>query len=162
MSRLGAALVSCACALACSAAPLRGGYAQPEAPFAGGRLLVSFIAGHCEDAAHAEYTPRFSSIDLVETETGRPLLLEHRQGHDLLVIENVHDEGSAWVFELIASEDHLSRFRIPRSATGTGSLVVGRKLLEVARGERFQAELASTRLTCSLVPKKASVPVAAM
>jgi hypothetical protein len=145
------------CALACSGSAFRGGYARSEAPLRGGKALLSFIPGHCEDAQHVEHAPRFSGVDLVETETGRLLLFEHRQGHDLLVAENFHGEGSFWVFEVVLSGNHLRRWRIPRSPSGTGSIEMGRELKEVARGERFEADLASRRANCSLVPKASSL-----
>ncbi len=151
-----AALLAGVCALACSGSPFRGGYARAEAPLQGSQLLSSFIPGHCEDASHVEHAPRFSTIDVVETESGRVLLLEHRQGHFVLVAENVHDEGSYWVFEVVVDGDHLRRWRIPRSPSGTGSLEVGRELNEAVHRERFQAGLASNRARCTLVPKASS------
>jgi hypothetical protein len=153
------ALVLGALGLSCAGSPLRGGYARRETPVYGGKLLASFIPGHCEDAAHVELLPRFSSIELLETETGRTLLLEHRQGHDLLVVENFHDEGSSWVFELIVHGAHLRRWRIPRSSSGTGTLFAGRELTEHGHRERFEAGLASSQLQCSLVPKASDLPV---
>lgn len=144
------------CALACSGSPFRGGYARPDRPLHGTRAVLSFIPGHCEDARHIEHVPRFSGVDVVETGSGRLVLFEHRQGHDLLVAENVHSEGSFWVFEVVVDGDHLRRWRIPRSPSGTGSLQLGRELSEVAHGDRFEAELASSRATCTLVPKDTS------
>ena len=161
MIRTRLALLACGWCLACGGTPFRGGYARRETPLYGGTLLSSFIPGHCEDGAHDELLPRFSSVELVETETGRTLLLEHRQGHELLVVENYHDEGSSRVFELIVAGDHLRRWRIPRSPSGTGTLVSGRKLTERRYRERFEAELASTHLLCSLVPKASDLPVSA-
>jgi hypothetical protein len=157
--RARCALVLGALGLSCAGSPLRGGYARRETPIYGGKLLASFIPGHCEDAAHVELLPRFSSVELLETETGRTLLLEHRQGHDLLVVENFHDEGSSWVFELVVKGDHLRRWRIPRSPSGTGTLFAGRELTEHAHRERFEAGLASSHLECSLVPKASDLPV---
>ncbi|MET0792016.1 MAG: hypothetical protein ABW061_10890 [Polyangiaceae bacterium] len=157
MNRARAALLTGACALACSGSPFRGGYARAEAPLPGSKTLLSFIPGHCEDARHVEHAPRFTAIDLVETESGRIVLFEHRQGHDLLVAENFHDEGSFWVFELLVNGDHLRRWRIPRSPSGTGSLEVGRELTEITHGERFEAGLASSRASCSLVPKASAL-----
>lgn len=156
MSGPRVALLAGVCALACSGPVFRGGYARSEAPLRDGRTLLSFIPGHCEDARHVEHPPRFSAVDVVETGSGRIVLFEHREGHDLLVAENFHSEGSFWVFEVIVNGDHLRRWRIPRSPTGTGSLEVGRELTEVAHGERFEAGLASSRANCSLVPKASS------
>jgi hypothetical protein len=159
MIRSRAALLACAWCLACTGSPFRGGYARRETPIYGGRLLSSFIPGHCEDAAHGELLPRFSAVELLETETGRTLLLEHRQGHELLVVENYHDEGSYRVFELVVAGDHLRRWRIPRSPFGTGTLLAGRELSERHYRERFEAGLASTHLLCSLVPKASDFPL---
>jgi hypothetical protein len=153
MIRARFGLLACLWCLACAGSPFRGGYARRETPIYGGRLLSSFIPGHCEDGAHDELLQRFSAVELVETETGRTLLLEHRQGHELLVVENYHDEGSFRVFELVVAGDHLRRWRIPRSPFGTGTLIAGRKLTERRYRERFEAGLASTHLLCSLVPK---------
>ena len=158
MTRAALTLVACACSLACSGSPFRGGYARPEAPLRGSKMLATFIPGHCEDATRTEHTPRFSSVDLVETQTGRTLLLEHRQGYELLVAENFHDDGPFRIFELVVNGDHLRRWRIPRSSHGTGTLNVGRELTEVRHGERFEAGLASSHLTCSLVPKGSVLP----
>lgn len=138
---------------ACGGSPFRGGYAVPEAPLPDTKTLAHFVPGHCEDVAHAEHTPRFSSIDLIETSTGRPLLLEHRQGHELLVVENVHDDGAFWVFEVVIQGRLVRRWRIPRSSLGTGTLQMGRELREVSHGERFETGLASSHLTCILLPK---------
>ena len=154
---LRAALAAGVCTLACSASPIRGGYARAEAPLHGGKVLLSFVPGHCEDARHVEHAARFSAIDIVETESGRVELFEHRQGHDLLVAENFHGEGSFWVFEVLVGGDHVRRWRIPRSPSGTGSLEVGREISEVDRGQRFQAGLASSRAHCSLVPKNSAL-----
>jgi hypothetical protein len=156
MSAARAALLAGVCAIACSGSAFRGGYARSEAPLRGSKTLLSFIPGHCEDARHIEHPARFSGVDVVETESGRIVLFEHRQGHDLLVAENFHSDGSFWVFEVVVNGDHLRRWRIPRSPTGVGSLEVGRELSEFAHGERFEAGLASSRASCSLVPKASS------
>jgi hypothetical protein len=153
MSRPRAALLAGVCAIACAGSPFRGGYARSEALLSGSKTLLSLIPGHCEDARHVEHPPRFSAVDVVETESGRIVLFEHRQGHDLLVAENFHSDGSFWVFEVLVDGDHLRRWRIPRSPTGTGSIEVGRELTEVAHGDRFEAGLASSRASCTLVPK---------
>lgn len=156
MSGTRAVVLAGACALACSGSPFRGGYARAEGPLSGSKVLLSFIPGHCEDARHIEHAPRFSTVDVAETQSGRIVLFEHRQGHDLLVAENMRDEGSFWVFEVVLAGDHVRRWRIPRSPSGTGSLEVGRELAERSHGERFEAELASSRASCSLVPKASS------
>jgi len=157
MSARGAAVMVAALgALACSSSAFRGGYARSEAPLHGGKTLLSLIPGHCEDARHQEHSPRFSAVELVETQSGRIVLFEHRQGHDLLVAENYHNEGSFWVFEVIVDGDHVRRWHIPRSPSGTGSLEVGRELNEVRHGEHFESALASSRAICSLVPKDSS------
>jgi len=139
------------------AAPFRGGHAQPEWTMRDTKTLARFIPGHCEDRSHAEHSPRFGSVEVVETQTGRPLLLEHRQGHELLVAENVHDDGPFWVFELIVSGELLRRWRVPRGAGELGTLEVGRELTEVSRGEGFEAGLASRHLSCTLVPSAANL-----
>ena len=158
MSWRRAALLACAGCLSCSSTPFRGGYARPEGPIPGSRLVRSFIPGHCEDAAHRELPARFSSVDLLETQTGRTLLVEHRQGHEMLVIENFHDEGSTRVFELVVKGARLRRYRIPRTSA-TGTLEAGRELNEVAHGQGFRAGLASIRSSCSLVPKASVLPL---
>jgi hypothetical protein len=147
------------CIWGCSGAPFRGGYALREAPIPDARTVATFLPGTCQDTAHADHASDFSSVELVETPTGRPLLLEHREGYALLVAENFFDEGSFLVFEVIVkSDDVLRRWRIPRSRVETGSLEVGRVLTIAAHGDRFQAGLASTRLSCSLVPKASDLP----
>jgi len=151
-------LLAAACSAAC-AAPFRGGYARSEAPIPRSQTVARLIPGHCEDPSHAEHAPRFSAVDIVQTETGRTVLLEHRQGHELLVVENVRNDGAFWVFEVIVKGDHVRRFRIPRSPHGVGSLNVGRLLTLHAEGEHFEAGLASSHLTCSLVPKASNLPV---
>ncbi len=153
---LGASALSC---LACSGSPFRGGYAAREMALPGARLISSFVPGACQDTARADIEPDFALIELVQSSTGRPLLLEHRQGHALLVAENFFDEGSFLVFEVIVKSDNLLRkWRIPRSPVGTGTLQVGRQLTELKKGDGFQADLASSRLTCSLVPKASDLP----
>lgn len=153
-----AALLACACCLSCSSAPFRGGYARPEGSILGSHSVLRFIPGHCEDAAHRELPPRFDALDLLETQTGRSFLVEHRQGYEMLVIENVHDEGSTRVFELVIDGAHLRRYRIPRSS-GIGQLEAGRELGEIAHGQGFRAGLASIRASCSLVPKASVLPL---
>src|SRR5205085_730467 len=107
-----AALLTCVGALACSGSPFRGGYVHSESPRQGGRVLLRFIPGHCEDARHLEQAPRFFAVDVVETDTGRILLFEHRQGYFVLIAENVREEGPFWVFEVVVSGDHVRRWRI--------------------------------------------------
>ncbi len=158
MNRLPAALLAGLCALGCAGSPFRGGYAEPEGPVRGLKILQSFIPGHCEDAQHAEHAPRFSAVELVETASGKLQLFEHRQGHERLIVENFHSDGSFWIFEVVVHGDHVRRFRIPRSLSGTGSVEVGRELREVARGDRFEAGLASSRAHCALVPKDSFRP----
>jgi hypothetical protein len=157
MSRARAALLACACSVACSGSPFRGGYAQPETTLTGSKTLARLIPGHCEDPARDELTPRFTSVDLAETQTGRTVLLEHRQGHELLVVENFHEQGSSWVFELLVQGGRVRRWRIPRTANGSGTVEMGRLLTLVRHGDRFEAGLASSQLTCTLVPKGSSV-----
>lgn len=137
--------------IACGGSPFRGGYTVPEAALADTRTLAHFVPGRCEDAARAEHTPRFSSVDLIETSNG-PLLLEHRQGYELLVVENFHDDGAFRVFELALPGHRVRRWSVPRFAGGTGTLQIGRELTEVRHGERFVAGLASSHLTCTLEP----------
>ena len=153
------ALLACACAwgLACGGSPFRGGYARPEAPLPGSQTLARFLPGHCEDPSHAEHAPHFASVDLVQTQTGRTVLLEHRQGHELLVALNRHDTGTNWVFEVLVNGSRVRRWYIPRSLRRTGTLEVGRVLTLETHGEGFKAGLASVRLTCTLVPKGSSV-----
>jgi len=151
-------LACLACSMACAGSPFHGGYAMPDQPLPGTKTLARFIPGHCEDASHGEQLPRFTSVDVVETATGRILLLEHRQGHELLVVENFHHDRTFWVFEVKFASDHVRRWRIPRSAFGSGTLQVGRQLTEQRRGERFEAGLASTRLSCTLVAKASALP----
>jgi hypothetical protein len=157
-ARLG--LVACACAaLSCAGEPFRGGHAAPDVRPPRMKTLGAFIPGHCEDAAHADRAPRVSAVELLESPMGRPLLFEHRQGHEVLIAENFFDDGPFWVFEVIVKSENLVReWRIPRSPGATGTLLVGRELAEVAHGERFEAKLASATLTCSLVPKTSDLP----
>jgi hypothetical protein len=162
MMRAASALLMVACALSCSASPFRGGYTLRDAPLVGTKTLSTFVPGACQDAAHADITPDFVSVDLVETSTGRPLLLEHRPGYELLVAQNFFDDGPFWVFEVVVKNDNLLRkWRVPRTPSATGSLDVGRVLTrgDAAKGNGFQAGLASTRLACSLVPKASDLPV---
>jgi hypothetical protein len=162
MIRAAAALLTIAGSLACSASPFRGGYALREAPIAHTKTLSTFVPGACQDAGHADVSPDFASVDLVETSTGRPLLLEHRPGYELLVAQNFFDDGPFLVFEVVAKSDNLLRkWRVPRTPSATGSLDVGRALTlqEAEKGDDFQAGLASTRLACSLVPKASDLPV---
>ena len=156
-ARVALLACACACVLACGGSPFRGGYAQPEAPLPGSQTLARFLPGHCEDASHAEHAPRFTSVDLVQTQTGRTVLLEHRQGHELLVALNHHDTGADWVFEVLVNATRVRRWDIPRSLRRTGMLEVGRVLTLKAHGEGFEAGLASSHLTCTLVPKGSSV-----
>jgi hypothetical protein len=161
MTRAGA-LLAVACVLGCSSSPFRGGYALREAPIAHSKTLSTFVPGTCQDAAHADVVPDFASLDLIETSTGRPLLLEHRPGYELLVAENFFDEGPFLVFEVLEKGDSLvRRWRVPRTPSATGSLDVGRvlRLRDAAKGAGFQAGLASTRMSCSLVPKASDLPV---
>jgi hypothetical protein len=151
-----------ACALGCSSSPFRGGYAVREAPSSGQKTLSTFLPGVCQDSAHADMAPDFVSLELVETTTGRPLLLEHRPGYELLVAENFFDDGPFLVFELIVKSDNLlRRWRVPRTPSASGSLAVGRVLTlhEAKKGDGFQAGLASTRMSCSLVPKASDLPL---
>ncbi|HEY8946614.1 MAG TPA: hypothetical protein VIM73_20320 [Polyangiaceae bacterium] len=156
-ARVSALAFSC-CLFGC-AAPFRGGYPAPVDQRIGARTLAEFVPGHCEDGQHQDRAPRIESVELVETATGRPLLLEHRQGHELLVAENHFDDGSAAVFQVVLSSESLVReWRIPRSPRATGTLRVGRELRETARPGGFEAELASAYLTCSLVPNRSDLP----
>jgi hypothetical protein len=161
MTRVAAALLMLG-ALGCAGSPFRGGYALREAPIAHGKTLSTFVPGACQDAAHADINADFASVDLVETSTGRPLLLEHRPGYELLVAQNFFDDGPFLIFEVLARGDNLLRkWRVPRTPSATGSLDVGRVLTlrEAAKGDGFQAGLASTRMSCSLVPKASDLPV---
>ena len=161
MTRAAAALLML-CALGCSGSPFRGGYALREAPIARSKTLSTFVPGACQDAARADIVADFASVDLVETSTGRPLLLEHRPGYELLVAQNFFDDGSFLVFEVLVKGDNLLRkWRVPRTPSATGSLDVGRVLTlqEAAKGDGFRAGLASTRFSCSLVPKASDLPV---
>ena len=160
MNSARTALFAGACAaFACSGAPLRGGHTTPDARPAQVKILAAFVPGHCEDASHADLAPRVASVEIVETISGRPVLLEHRQGHDLLIAENHFDDGSSWVFQVIVKAENLVRqWRIPRSAGATGTLVVGRELREVAGSGNFEAKLASAYLSCSLVPQGSDLP----
>jgi len=154
--RLGASVLLC---VACSGSPFRGGYAARDTSIAGTRIVSSFVPGACEDASHADIEPDFSALELVQSSTGRPLLLEHRHGYALLVVENFFDEGPFLVFELIVKSDDLVRkWRVPRSSGSTGTLEVGRRLTEHRKGDGFEAGLASTRFFCSLVPKASDLP----
>ncbi|HEY3665838.1 MAG TPA: hypothetical protein VGL19_07560 [Polyangiaceae bacterium] len=162
MTRSRGALFLLTCALACSSSPFRGGYALRDTALPGTKTLSAFVPGACQDAAHADMAPDFSSLELVETSTGRPLLLEHRPGYELLVAQNFFDDGPFLVFELIIKSDNLlRRWRIPRTPSATGSLEIGRvlSLSEARTGDGFEAGLASTRLECSLVPKASDLPL---
>jgi hypothetical protein len=162
MSRSAAALLAVACALGCSGSPFRGGFALRDAPIAHSKTLSTFLPGACQDAVHADINADFASVDLVETSTGRPLLLEHRPGYELLVAQNFFDDGPFLVFEVLDKGDNLLRkWRVPRTASATGSVDVGRVLTlhDAAKGDAFQAGLASTRMSCSLVPKASDLPL---
>ena len=153
---LGTGALLCA---ACSGSPFRGGYAARDTSLAGTRMVSSFVPGACEDASHADIEPDFGSVELVQSKTGRPLLLEHRHGYALLVVQNFFDEGPFLVFELLVKSDNLVRkWRIPRSSGSTGTLEVGRQLTEHRKGDGFEAGLASSRMFCSLVPKASDLP----
>ena len=156
---LGASALMWLTCAACSASPFRGGYAAWDASIPGAKSISSFVPGACQDTAHADIEPDFSSVELVQSSTGRPLLLERRQGHALLVAENFFDDGPFLVFEvLVKSEGLVRKWRIPRSPVATGTLQVGRQLTELRRGDGFEAGLASSRLSCSLVPKASDLP----
>jgi len=159
MSGRRALPLALACAAVACATPWRGGYTTREQPQSNLRTLATFVPGHCEDAAHADLPPRIASLELVETATGRTLLLEHRQGHELLVAENHFDDRAYWVFQvLLGAENRLREWRIPRSDGATGTLLVGRALSAAGRGEHFQAKLAAVDLSCSLVPSSSDLP----
>jgi hypothetical protein len=157
--RVAAALAAASCVMACSSEPFRGGYTTPEARPPRVKTLAAFLPGHCEDAAREDLAPRIASVEIVETATGRTLLLEHREGHDLLIVENHFDSGADWVFQVLVKADGLVRqWRIPRSFGATGSLLIGREITEVTHGEHFEAGLASAVLACSLVPRSSDLP----
>jgi hypothetical protein len=160
MNAARAALFIGACTgFGCGGAPVRGGYTARDTRPSHVKTLAEFVPGHCEDSSHADRAPRVASVEIVETRTGRTLLFEHRQGHELLVAENHFDDGSRWVFQVVVNAENLVReWRIPRSVGATGTLVVGRELGEVAYAEHFQAKLASTVLSCSLVPASSDLP----
>ena len=159
MNAVRVALFAGACSVFACAGPVRGGYTTRDERPDQVKRLAAFVPGHCEDASHADLAPRVASVEIVETTSGRPLLLEHRQGHDLLIAENHFDDGSSWVFQVIVKADNLVReWRIPRSARATGTLVVGRELTEVAHSGNFEAKLASAYLSCSLVPQASDLP----
>lgn len=154
-----ALLAGASAAIACASAPVRGGYTARDSPPTRFKVLAEFVPGHCEDASHQDLAPRFASIAVVETPTGRTLLLEHRQGHDLLIAENHFDDGPMWVFQVVVTAQNLVReWRIPRSVGATGTLLVGRELTETAHGATFRAKLASAYLSCSLVPESSDLP----
>lgn len=151
------ALALLACVTACST-PFRGGYARPDGTLPNSRTLATYLPGHCEDPSRGELEPRFSSVDLVETQTGQLVLCEHRPGYELLVVENHYNESAFRVFEVVVRGGPLRRFRIPRTPTASGTLEVGRQISETARGEGFEAGLASSHLSCTLVPKQSHLP----
>jgi hypothetical protein len=159
MSARRALPLALACAACACAAPWRGGYTARDRPQNDVRTLATFVPGHCEDSAHADLPPRIASVELVETATGRTLLFEHRQGHELLVAENHFDDRADWVFQVrLGAENRLREWRIPRSDGATGALLVGRALSLAGHGEHFQAKLASVDLSCSLVPSSSDLP----
>lgn len=150
--KLGAAaLLTCLWSLACTSAPFRGGYARPEGRLTGTRTIQRFVPGACVDGRGRAYSARFTALDLLETRAGRPLLLEHRQGYDLLVVDNAHLDGAFLVFEVIIDGERLRRYRIPLAA-GLGQLELGREFSVVSQGTGFRARLAAAHLTCPLVP----------
>ena len=159
MNTARAALFAGACVFACSGGPVRGGYTTRDERPDRVKTLAVFVPGHCEDSSHADLAPRIAAVEIVETTSGRPVLLEHRQGHDVLIAENHFDDGSSWVFQVIVKSESLVReWRIPRSAGAAGTLVIGRELVEVARSGSFEAKLASAYLSCSLVPQGSDLP----
>lgn len=160
MSARRLTLLTCAfCGIACAGSPFRGGYTTRESRPPQAKTLAKFVPGHCEDASHADLAPRIASVEVLETPNGRTLLLERREGHDLLVAENHFDDGADWVFQVLVKPGSLVReWRVPRSLGATGMLVVGRELTEAGSGERFEAGVASVRLRCSLVPLSSDLP----
>jgi len=159
MSARRALPLALACTAVACAPPFRGGYTARDQPASHVRTLATFLPGHCEDAAHADQPPRVASVELVETATGRTLLFEHRQGHELLVAENHFDDRAYWVFQvLLGAENRLREWRIPRSDGATGTLLVGRAPSAAGHGEHFQAKLATVDLSCSLVPSSSDLP----
>jgi hypothetical protein len=160
MSTWRAALLAAAFAAGgCGGSPVRGGYSARDTRPVQVQTLAVFVPGHCEDTSHADLAPRVASVEIVETASGRTLLFEHRQGHDVLVAENHFDDGPMWVFQvIIKAQDLVREWRIPRSAGATGTLLVGRELTETAHAERFEAKLASANLSCSLVPESSLLP----
>jgi len=146
---LAASALLCA---ACSGSPFRGGYAARELTSPGAHVIARFVPSACHDSAGAALEPDFSAVELVQSSTGQPLLIEHRHGHALLVVDNFFASGSFWVFQVIVKSDHLVRqWRIPLDPAGTGVLQVGRQLTELRRENHFEAGLASTRLSCPLI-----------
>jgi hypothetical protein len=159
MSARRALLLALACAAVACAEPWRGGYTTRDQPASNVRTLATFVPGHCEDAAHADLPPRIASVELVETATGRTLLFEHRQGHELLVAENHFDDRAYWVFQvLLGAENRLREWRIPRSDGATGTLLVGKARSAAGPGQHFQAKLAAVDLSCSLVSSSSDLP----
>jgi hypothetical protein len=146
---LAASALLCA---ACSGSPFRGGYAARELARPGAHVIARLVPSACHDSAGAELEPDFSTVELAQSGTGQPLLVEHRHGHALLVVDNFFASDSFLVFQVIVKSDRLVRqWRIPLDPGGSGLLQVGRQLTEQQRGSHFEAGLASTRLRCPLV-----------
>ncbi|MEP7051580.1 MAG: hypothetical protein ABJB12_14560 [Pseudomonadota bacterium] len=122
-------------------------------------MISSFAPSACQDASGAAIEPDFTSVDLMQSSAGRLILLERRNGHALLVVENYFARSSALVFQVIVKSDNLVReWRIPGAPGALGLVQVGRQLTELGRGARFEAGLASSRLRCTLVPKASDLP----
>jgi hypothetical protein len=155
---LVAAVVSLS-TIACGGVELRGARAVARGDEPGGRVLGMWVPGACRDAGGGP-AERPSRVFVVQPASGPALLVEVREGHDSVVVENTFDDRGARVFQLVLrGEDErlfLHDFRLPAVGAAPGRVAVATYWHEVERpGGGFRAYLKAVDVTCELAPEAA-------
>jgi hypothetical protein len=151
--RMWRLVLGCPLLLACATPHLRGASPIDREKEPRGSERATLIASDCRDERNAPSRGLDVELVYLDPSGGPRRLLERRNDHDSVLIENSYEEGSVHVFAYISSDAKhaqvLHLFRLTSEGT-SGELSLSRAfaLHETNRG--FRAESTRTALRCKL------------
>jgi hypothetical protein len=140
--------------LACASPGLRGATSvdpesEPRFP-----ATATLRTASCRDESGNDTPGVALEFGLVEPTSGPKLLLERRQGHDSVVIQNVYDDAGAHVFAYVSNDARhpgvLHRVRLSADASA-GELAVSRVFRTHDTPQGFRVDAERVVLRCALV-----------
>lgn len=161
MRRLVAGVATVVVIAGCASAHIDGGALVARGTEPTGVTIGQWRVSGCRDAAGAPFPDRDARVRVVEMVDGKMALVEVHDLTDSVVVRNVSQAPTGWVFALalgrVSGNRDLYEYSVPREGGGDGRFVIASHWKDRATADGgFVATYTKATVTCALVPEAPS------